>query len=89
MHTQKIMTTSFLLWLFWIVRGCGINSESYFILIANKIFHVTVLLLIYFCDNRLAHPVRGASLVRDEFGYRPRAARLVAASRETVRLLQQ
>ena len=29
MHTQKIMTTSFLLWLFWIVRGCGINIKNF------------------------------------------------------------
>jgi len=33
-------------------------SEFFHILIANKIFHVTVLLLVYFCDQFVAPEIR-------------------------------
>ena len=34
------------------------NSECFAVLIANKIFHVTVLLHVYFCDQFVASEIR-------------------------------
>jgi len=48
------------------------NSESFPILIANKIFHVTVLLLVYFCDQfvapKIRHNKRHCSVVNNKHG---------------------
>jgi len=38
------------------------SSQSFPILIANKIFHVTVLLFIYFCDQFVAPEIRHSSV---------------------------
>ena len=37
------------------------NSEFFRILVANKIFHVTVLLRVYFCDQFVAPEIRHSS----------------------------
>ena len=50
-----------------------LNSESFPILIANKIFHVSVLLLVYFCDQFVApkprHSRRHCSVCRQSTWY--------------------
>jgi len=38
------------------------NSELFPILVANKIFRVTVLLLVYFCDQFVAPEIRHCSV---------------------------
>ena len=36
----------------------SVKNSGFPILIANKIFHVTVLLLVYFCDHFVAREIR-------------------------------
>ena len=48
------------------IHKCGhfqcLNSELFSILVANKIFHVTVLLLVYFCNQFVAPVIRHSSV---------------------------
>jgi len=49
-----------------------LNSESFPVLIANKKFHVTVLLLVYFCDqfvaSEICHSKRTAVFLNNQHG---------------------
>ena len=46
-----------------------INGVSFPILIANKIFHVTVLLVIYFCGQFVAPEIRHCSVCQQSTWY--------------------